>query len=85
MQSLIAYAWEIKKMTLKNKFLDEYCTSHGKPPSDSMEIENQPHASIGAIFMCDGQPVAQLSSLISVDNKRFYQGLNNNNNTHFDK
>ena len=68
------YTWNVRKMILK-KFYDESC-AFNEPPSPMMELNDLPPASIGAFFMCNGQPAAQLLSIIAADNQRYYLGRN---------
>ena len=41
---------------------------------DSNSTDNLPAALIGCFFLCDGQPVAQPSKLIAIDNRKYYIG-----------
>ena len=48
---------------------------HGN--NSGLDDTEMPIASMGSFFMCDGQPVAQLSTMIAADNWRFYLGDKN--------
>ena len=62
------YIWNIRKKNIKDWY-DKYVASNSNdmPHSDPINLVALPPASIGAFFMCDGQPAAQLSSMIATD------------------
>ncbi|KAL7540626.1 hypothetical protein ACHAXR_010257 [Thalassiosira sp. AJA248-18] len=59
---------------LNHCWYNEYTESNGYPPPMDIDTQELPPAYIGAFFMCDGQPAANLSSVIAADNMHFYSG-----------
>ena len=67
------YTVNVRRIVVK-QWYDLYTSRHGQPPPNDIPLHELPPASIGAIFMCDGQPAANLSSVIAADNMRYYRG-----------
>ena len=53
------YTWRVRRKIMKKWWNDNKSTL----PDDGSLPENLPAASLGAFFMCDGQPANQLMSL----------------------
>jgi hypothetical protein len=66
------YCWRVRHKIMK----DWWNENKNNLPDDGSVPANLPAASLGAFFMCDGQPANQLMSLIAADNGMFY--CNNN-------
>ena len=72
-EAIAQYCWDVRKKILKTWY-DDYGEKYGDFPHDGVADVELPPASIGAIFMCDGQPAAQFSTIIAEDNRKYYLG-----------
>ena len=71
--AILHYVWSVRKKVLTDWY-KEYEKEHMHPPPLDIDISELPPAYVGAIFMCDGQPAAKISSIIAADNRSFYLG-----------
>jgi hypothetical protein len=73
--ALLYYIWSTREMIIK-KWYDQYKVQHdGQPPPTDMPLSELPPSTIGAFIMCDGQPAAQIASIVALDNQRYYSGI----------
>ena len=75
---ILEYVNNTRRMVLE-KFYKEYEEKNGVPPPADIGISELPPASLGAIFMCDGQPAAKIASIIAADNRKFYLNKDDGN------
>ncbi|KAL7554933.1 hypothetical protein ACHAWF_018487 [Thalassiosira exigua] len=77
--SMIAqYTINVHRQVVKSWYeYDAYSSCHGHTPPINIPLSQLPPVAIGEIFMCYGQPAANLSSVvIAADNSKFFRGIN---------
>ena len=67
------YTMNVWRKTMQ-KWYENYVESNAAPPPTHISIQELPPAIIGAILICDGQPAANVSSVIAADNMKLSVG-----------